>query len=92
MVTNEQRDKLGRYERGQTFANFALIGDGLVRYSWGIAGFGEQSSREISSTDMETDVRQLLADGYQKTDEVPVAEGRNIGGDDLLDWVGGITR
>jgi hypothetical protein len=92
MVTNDQRDKLGRYERGLSFANFALLGDGIVRLSWGIAGFGEQGSREISATDMDTDVRELLADGYQKTDEVPVAEGTCKGGDALLDWVGGITR
>lgn len=92
MVTNEQRNKLGRYEKGLSFANFAILDNENVYYSWGMVGFEASNGREISITDMETDVRMLVSDGYVRVDETPISEGNNKDADILLDWVGGITR
>jgi hypothetical protein len=92
MVTKEQQNLLGRYERGLSFVNYTLRDDGLVEYSWGTVGFGERNSYSTKLSDAEATIRNLLIEGWVKTDEVPVAEFSYKGGDDLLDWVGGITR
>lgn len=93
-LTEAQRNKLGRYERGNQFASFTLDPDSKtsVVYAWGICGFGERGSRVISNTDLETDVRWLLDEGYVKADEVPLSEGDSKIGQSLLDWAGGVSR
>ena len=92
MVTKEQQNLLGRYERGLSFVNYTIQNNGLIGYSYGTVGFGERNSYAIKPADAEATIRNLLLEGWVKTDEVPVAEVSYGGGDDLLDWVGGITR
>lgn len=90
MVT--ERGKHWRYEKGLTFATFTLLDNSNVYYAWGMVGFEATNGREISLTDMETDVRMLLSDGYVRVNEAPASEGNNDMANDLLDWMGGITR
>lgn len=88
----EVRDKLGRYENGKVFASLTLRTDNLVDYKYGMIGFSEYKGYIITSYEVKGFTDNLMIDGYVKVTETPVSEGNNKAADDLLDWIGGITR
>lgn len=89
-MTKEQKNKLGRYEKGNSFVTFSENEDGTVRYAWGTVAFGERSSEIIDTAVMDINLR-VLSD-YKKVVEAPVSEGNNKAAGELLDWISGITR
>lgn len=87
-----ERNKLGRYEKGASYTDFKLLANGNVRYLWGMTGFQANGEREMPRIDAENAIAGLVAEGYVLTEEVPISESDGCYGDNLLDWVGGITR
>lgn len=88
---------LGRYERSGLFICFEETDKpDTIWYSWGKVGFETERNRMIHISVMRENYSSMMKmkNGWVKVDEVPVSEISKDSeyGQDLLDWMGGVTR